>query len=248
MSRTSGGSDPDRQQGAAWHIDSSKGPRAACSPPGAAADVGDSRPSPGCPLAGPGSRASCQFPAPDRVLPSSGLRTEYSEDLSRATCITIRTCSGWTQSLSTAVARSTPAHSVNRRTGDPAQAQRVSDVYSGKFALDFAYEEWATPIRDSMHARYLEIVERAVTQDADCGQMDRAIRLAQRALEIDPELDEVEGRSYKLYTVAGAHAAAAEQYGHYSLGQRDLGLDPPRLRTWWGDREGSVLTVIRTAA
>jgi DNA-binding SARP family transcriptional activator len=109
----------------------------------------------------------------------------------------------------------------------PAQAQLVSDVYSGKFALDFAYEEWATPIRDSMHARYLEIVERAVTHDADCGQMDRAIRLAQRALDIDPQLDEVEKSVIRLYTVVGAHAAAAEQYGHYSLGQSDLGLDPP---------------------
>ena len=111
----------------------------------------------------------------------------------------------------------------------PEQAQRVSDVYSGKFALDFAYEEWATPIRDSMHARYLEIVERAVTHDADCGRMDRAIRLAQRALDVDPQLDEVEKSVIRLYNVVGAHAAAAEQYGHYALGQSDLGLDPPRF-------------------
>ncbi len=111
----------------------------------------------------------------------------------------------------------------------PAQAERVSEVYVGRFALDFAYEEWAVPIRDSMHARYLEIVERAVSHDADSGQIDRAIRLAQRALDVDPQLDEVEKTVIRLYTVAGAHAAAAEQYGHYSLGQRELGLDPPTL-------------------
>ena len=95
--------------------------------------------------------------------------------------------------------------------------------------MDFAYEEWATPLRESMHAKYLEIVERAVSHDADAGQIDRAIRLSQRALDVDPQLDEVEKTVIKLYTLAGAHAAAAEQYGHYALGQRDLGLDAPPL-------------------
>jgi two-component SAPR family response regulator len=80
-----------------------------------------------------------------------------------------------------------------------------------------------------MHARYLEVVERAVSHDADAGQLDRAIRLAQRALDLDPQLDEVEKTVIRLYTVAGAHAAAAEQYGHYALGQRDLGLEPPPI-------------------
>jgi two-component SAPR family response regulator len=117
----------------------------------------------------------------------------------------------------------------------PSQAERVSEVYVGRFALDFAYEEWAAPLRDSMHARYLEIVERAVSHDADAGQIDRAIRLAQRALDVDPQLDEVEKTVIRLYTVAGAHAAAAEQYGHYSHGQRDLGLDPPRLGDLLGE-------------
>jgi ATP/maltotriose-dependent transcriptional regulator MalT/DNA-binding SARP family transcriptional activator len=116
----------------------------------------------------------------------------------------------------------------------PAQAERVSEIYSGRFALDFTYEEWAAPIRDSMHARYLEIVERAVTHDADTGQIDRAMRLAQRAIEIDPQLDEVEKTVIRLYTLVGAYAAAAEQYGHYSLGQRDLGLDPPHLEDLLG--------------
>jgi DNA-binding SARP family transcriptional activator len=111
----------------------------------------------------------------------------------------------------------------------PTQADRVSEVYGGRFALDFAYEEWATPLRESMHAKYLEIVERAVSHDADAGQIDRAIRLSQRALDVDPQLDEVEKTVIKLYTLAGAHAAAAEQYGHYALGQRDLGLDTPSL-------------------
>ena len=73
----------------------------------------------------------------------------------------------------------------------PEQAERVSELYGGRFALDFAYEEWAEPVRESMHARYLEIIERVVSHDADTGHIDRALRLAQRALEIDPQLDEI---------------------------------------------------------
>ncbi len=104
------------------------------------------------------------------------------------------------------------------------------DLYQGRFALDFMYEDWAAPVRETLHARYRAIVERAVVEDGDCGQADRALRVAQRALSIDPELDEVEHSLLKLYRLAGAHAAAAEQYDHYAAALRDgLGVDPPPL-------------------
>jgi DNA-binding SARP family transcriptional activator len=111
----------------------------------------------------------------------------------------------------------------------PGDADRLSELYVGRFALDFAYEEWAVPVREHLHARYLEIIERAIYADSDSGRVDRAIRLAQRALEVDPELDEVERTVIKLYRLAGAHAAAAEQYEHYETVQRDLGLDAPPI-------------------
>ena len=111
----------------------------------------------------------------------------------------------------------------------PGDADRLSELYVGRFALDFAYEEWAVPVREHLHARYLEIIERAIYSDSDSGRVDRAIRLAQRALEVDPELDDVERTVIKLYRLAGAHAAAAEQYEHYETVQRDLGLDAPPI-------------------
>jgi DNA-binding SARP family transcriptional activator len=109
----------------------------------------------------------------------------------------------------------------------PGDADRLSELYVGRFALDFSYEEWAVPVREHLHARYLEIIERAIHSESDAGRVDRAIRLAQHALDIDPELDEVERTVIKLYRFAGAHAAAAEQYEHYETVQRDLGLDTP---------------------
>ncbi len=48
-----------------------------------------------------------------------------------------------------------------RRDPSPENVERLSAAYGGRFALDFAYEEWAVAYRDSMHAAYLEIIERA---------------------------------------------------------------------------------------
>jgi len=107
---------------------------------------------------------------------------------------------------------------------------RIAAEYRGRFALDFAYEDWASHHRETMHARYLELMERAVTVETDAGHVDRAIRLAQRALDVDPEAEQLEVCLLRLYRMTGAHAAAAEQYAHYASVMRDqLGIEPPAL-------------------
>ena len=73
-----------------------------------------------------------------------------------------------------------------------------------------------SPYRDSLHAAYLEVIERAVTADTNAGAFDRAIALARRAVEVDPDAEHVELSLLKLYRRTGAHAAAAEQYSHYA--------------------------------
>jgi DNA-binding SARP family transcriptional activator len=118
------------------------------------------------------------------------------------------------------------------RDPTPENVDRVSRTYSGRFALDFAYEDWAGPYRDSLHAAYLEIIERAVTADTNAGSFDRAIGLARRALEADPEAEQVELSLLRLYRRTGAHAAAAEQYAHYAAVLRnELGIEPPPLES-----------------
>jgi DNA-binding SARP family transcriptional activator len=110
----------------------------------------------------------------------------------------------------------------------PQQVDQVVELYRGRFALDFMYEDWASPMRETLHARFRSIVERAVVGEGDSGDTDRALRVAQRALSIDPDLDEVERSLLKLYRVTGAHAAAAEQYVHYAAMLREeLGVEPP---------------------
>ena len=114
----------------------------------------------------------------------------------------------------------------------PDQVFELTEQYAGRFALDFEYEEWAAPYRDWLHASFLEVVERAVTSDIETGHFERGIRLARRVLDIDPGAEQVEVSLLRLYRASGAHAAAAEQYGHYAaLVREQLGIDPPPLET-----------------
>jgi DNA-binding SARP family transcriptional activator len=108
--------------------------------------------------------------------------------------------------------------------------EALSQLYTGRFALDFAYEDWAIAYRDSLHAAFLQLVEAAIARDTASGSYTRAIELARRALECDPAADQVELSLLRLYRLSGAHAAAAEQYGHYAAAQRrDLGVEAPPL-------------------
>jgi DNA-binding SARP family transcriptional activator len=109
-------------------------------------------------------------------------------------------------------------------------AEQLSRNYRGKFAQDFAYEPWSSAYRDSLHAAYLSIIERVITERVAAGDFSPALILARRAIEVDPEAEEMELSLLRVYRHVGATAAASEQYGHYASALREaLGIDPPRL-------------------
>jgi len=106
----------------------------------------------------------------------------------------------------------------------------LAGEYRGKFALDFSYDDWASMHRDSLHAQYLEVMERAIAFSTATGRFAEAMELSRALLETDPSLDQVEASLVKMYRLLGAHAAAAEQYQHYTTVVRDeLGIEPPPL-------------------
>jgi len=113
-------------------------------------------------------------------------------------------------------------------TGDPTPeaSLQLAKEYRGRFALDFAYEEWASGYREALHAAYLRVMERAIQIDLDTGHFARGTFLAERATEVDPEADEIQAALVRLYRLSGAYAAAAEQYRRYSQTMRDLGVEP----------------------
>ncbi len=116
------------------------------------------------------------------------------------------------------------------RHPDPQLAGRLSQAYSAKFALDFAYEDWSSGYREWLHVSYLRVIETQIRDLVDRGQFDPSVSLARRAVEIDPENEDLELSLLRLLRSSGAHSAAAEQYSHYAgLLRRDLGIEPPAL-------------------
>ncbi|HET9344646.1 MAG TPA: hypothetical protein VFO05_03010, partial [Candidatus Limnocylindrales bacterium] len=87
----------------------------------------------------------------------------------------------------------------------PDLVTQLSTEYTERFALDFAYEEWAVPFRTSLHVAYLRVIEAAVTHDMANGHHDRAIELARRALDRDPSVESLELALLRLYRTTGAH-------------------------------------------
>jgi DNA-binding SARP family transcriptional activator len=118
------------------------------------------------------------------------------------------------------------------RTKTSAVARHLSNEYSGKFALDFSYEDWSVDFREWLHVAYLRSIETQIKDDIDTGDFDSGVSLTRRALEIDPRQEDLELSLLRLLRNAGAHSAAAEQYARYANVLRsDLGVEPPSLDT-----------------
>jgi DNA-binding SARP family transcriptional activator/tetratricopeptide (TPR) repeat protein len=116
------------------------------------------------------------------------------------------------------------------RSREASVVDELVETYRGRFALDFAYEDWAAAYRDTMHASYLQVMEREISDDIESGDYEHGIHLARRAIEVDPDAEELEVALLRLYRSIGAAAAAAEQYAHYSAMLRTgLGLEPAPL-------------------
>ncbi len=68
-----------------------------------------------------------------------------------------------------------------RRDPSPALVTSLAEQYTGRFAVDFIYDDWASSYRDTLHASFLDRIERSVTTDTKAGAFDRALYVAQLA-------------------------------------------------------------------
>jgi DNA-binding SARP family transcriptional activator len=107
------------------------------------------------------------------------------------------------------------------------QALSIVDLYEAPFALDFAYEEWASRFRDPLHASVLRVVEQALRGATDASDLRAGVGLAERTLVLEPDADEIQLALIQLYRITGAHAAAAEHRERYAASLRSLGIDEP---------------------
>lgn len=66
-----------------------------------------------------------------------------------------------------------------------------------------------------------------MTLDTEAGAFDRALSVAQLALQADPDAEQIELCLLRVYRRTNANAAAAEQYAHYASVMREqLGVEP----------------------
>jgi DNA-binding SARP family transcriptional activator len=115
---------------------------------------------------------------------------------------------------------------IRRLPQDPTAVREVVELYRGRFALDFAYDDWASDYRDNLHAAVLAAAESGIQRSIAGNDYDEAIRIAHRVLAIDSEADAIELLLLRAYKLGGRQAAAAEQYVHYSAAIRELGAEP----------------------
>ncbi len=61
------------------------------------------------------------------------------------------------------------------RRGETAAVEELVSIYRGTYALDFAYEDWATDYRENLHAAVLGVVEAGAREAIRHGDPELAI-------------------------------------------------------------------------
>jgi DNA-binding SARP family transcriptional activator len=119
---------------------------------------------------------------------------------------------------------------ASRELSASAGSEEVLEVvsrYTGQFAPEFEYEEWAIGWRTRVHAAYLEFVIGAIDRLTLGRAFEAARDVASRALAVDPEAREIEESLIRVYWRLGARSAARAQFEHLAANDRRDGLDSP---------------------
>jgi two-component SAPR family response regulator len=116
------------------------------------------------------------------------------------------------------------------REANDASMDALVGAYRARFALDFAYNEWTSSYRDTLHAAYLDAVASGIRRRIAIGRPAEGAAIARRALVVDHHADHIERLLMASYHAANAHAAVREQYAHYAAAIREeLGVEAPSL-------------------
>ena len=124
---------------------------------------------------------------------------------------------------------------------EPARLLATIDRYSGSFAPEFEYEDWAQDWRQQLATVFLHLVDKATAQLLRNSNVSAALALTQRALTLEPRNPELHRSLVALYLGAGSRSAAAEQYVRYAaVSREELGVEPDRLEQIEPVRRGPI--------
>lgn len=88
---------------------------------------------------------------------------------------------------------------------------RAVTLYGGAY-LDNLYYDWLLPERQHLEQAYLNALKRLAGQRAQSRHYDEALRLARKALEIDPLLEEMHCAAMQYLAALGDRSGIARQY------------------------------------
>jgi len=118
------------------------------------------------------------------------------------------------------------AEALSRVDTDAAAAVAALNLYTGRFAVEFEYEEWALAWREYLHSTFLHLARSAHRTLVDRRDLAGALMVAHRAFSEDPHASEIEQALVWTYAAADSHDAAVRQYQHFALSFRELHDEP----------------------
>jgi DNA-binding SARP family transcriptional activator len=119
--------------------------------------------------------------------------------------------------------------SLNRLTDGVGSVLDLLRSYTGHFAPEFEYEEWALAFRSKLKSKFLESASSSLSKRIRAGDLEGARNVALLALEADESATDLERALVWLHWQLGAQSAAKAQHEHLvRLDQLD-GLEPEPL-------------------
>lgn len=121
------------------------------------------------------------------------------------------------------------ARDARRNGGLGLMATSALRDYSGRFAPEFEYDEWAMSWRHRLHAEFLGLAAATLDKLEGSGDLSEARDVASHVLDIDSAAREIEQRLIRIYWRLGARSAALSQYAHLVSVDRADGLESPSI-------------------
>jgi LuxR family maltose regulon positive regulatory protein len=122
------------------------------------------------------------------------------------------------------------ADQVRSSVNGARSARDVLRRYSGHFAPEFEYEEWAINWRSRLRATLLELAQIAVDRQIRAGLLAEARETASAAIDADPSATDIERRLVWLKWHLGARSAARAQYDHLMRLEQEDDIAAPSFK------------------
>jgi len=119
--------------------------------------------------------------------------------------------------------------SAHRRPAGVNELAGLVLSYSGQFATEFEYDDWAMAWRGRIHATFLDLAHSITDELVALGDLRLAAEVAGHVIRVDPAAIENELRLVWIYGRMGRLSAARSQYEHLRRQDYLDGLDPVPL-------------------